>query len=123
MSERIDAIMDRIDAAQAVVEVALDAMPLDFLLAVFRDSRQPMKRRMDAAEIAAPFIHPKLAMIGTANVSGDFGTMLERAIQRSNAVRPIKMIEAKAVPVKSSEAAEVSSERMKQSFQSLRRRF
>jgi hypothetical protein len=93
MSERIKAVMDGIDAAQAVVEVPLNAQPLDFLMAVYRDSGQPMNRRMKAAEIAAQYVHPKLSAIAVHNTQGDFGVMLERAIERSNSV--MKLIEAK----------------------------
>lgn len=66
-------------------EVALpaNASPLDFLCAVFRDTGQPMARRMRAAEAAAPFVHPKLAV--TATLDGGFADRLEAALKRSSA--------------------------------------
>jgi hypothetical protein len=70
-----------------------DIEPLEFLMAVYRDPRQPMSRRMRAAEAAAQYRHPRLA--ATAVFSGDdFGERLEKAIQRSG-VRP-RLIEARA---------------------------
>ena len=75
------------------LEVEIDAQPLDFLLAVFRDSGQPMNRRVKCAEIAAKYVHPALSAVAVHNTQGDFGVQLERAIERSNSV--MKLIEAK----------------------------
>ena len=61
------------------LEVDDDATPLDFLCAVYRDSRQPMLRRMKAAEAALPFVHPKLAITLDTNA---FATRLEEMMQR-----------------------------------------
>jgi hypothetical protein len=36
--------------------------PLEFLCFVFRDAKQPMKRRIEAAKCAAPYVHPRLAV-------------------------------------------------------------
>jgi hypothetical protein len=70
-------------------ELGLDlskATPLDLLLAVVRNATLPLSTRMRAANIAAPFVHPKLAVV--ANVPyGDIKERLEKAILRSNAVR------------------------------------
>jgi hypothetical protein len=78
------------------LEVAADATPVDFLMALYRDIRQPMSRRLRAAEAAAPYCHPKLAV--TAIMEGtDFATALDRAVKRSEAAR-IKTIEAVKVP-------------------------
>ena len=41
--------------------IASGMTPLDFLFSVFRDARQPMKRRIEAAKYAAPYVHPRLA--------------------------------------------------------------
>ena len=81
------------------LEVGADALPLDFLMAVFRDADQPMNRRVKCAEMAAPYVHPKLALVATANANADFGVMLERAIEASTKARESpKMIEAQAKP-------------------------
>jgi hypothetical protein len=37
--------------------------PLDYMLEVLRDVRQPDDRRAWAAEKAAPYVHPKLAAV------------------------------------------------------------
>jgi hypothetical protein len=34
--------------------------PLAFLCSVYRDAKQPMKRRIEAAKCAAPYLHPRL---------------------------------------------------------------
>jgi hypothetical protein len=62
-------------------DVAHDASPLDFLSAVYRDSRQPMPRRMKAAEAALPFFHPKLAVIATDTMDG-LAALLEQMMER-----------------------------------------
>jgi hypothetical protein len=65
------------------VEVEPNASPLDFLYAVFRNNDLPLITRMRAAEAAAPFVHPKLAAVISASISGDeFGEALERARKR-----------------------------------------
>ena len=64
------------------LEIAPDAEPLDFLLAVMRDARQPMQRRMRAADIAANFRHPKVGVSVNINADG-FAERLEKAILRS----------------------------------------
>ena len=64
------------------LRVPPDIEPREFFLLVMRDHRQPMSRRMRAAEAAAPYIHPKLS--ATAILSGgDFAERLEKAIGRS----------------------------------------
>lgn len=40
-------------------------MPIDYMLGILRDERQPQKARMWAAQTAAPYCHPKLAQIDT----------------------------------------------------------
>ena len=47
------------EAVLTVVEVPADATPLDFLCAVYRDSGQPMPRRMRAAEAALKDAKPQ----------------------------------------------------------------
>jgi hypothetical protein len=41
--------------------IASGVSPLDFLCSIFRDARQPMRRRIEAAKCAAPYFHPRLA--------------------------------------------------------------
>jgi len=77
--------------------------PLDFLKAVYSNNLLPLSVRMRAAVEAAPYVHPKLAVVGTVT-SEDFASRLERAVLRSaqavnNGMQTNKMIEAK--PVKS----------------------
>src|SRR6516162_7066206 len=88
MSERIAEILDRIERTQngEGLEIASDALPLDFLCAVFRDQRQPMNRRMKAAEIAAEYVHPTFKAMAVVHAGGDFATRHERAIERSRTI-------------------------------------
>ena len=47
-----------------------------------------------------PFFAPKLTAVATTSMNGaDFSSLLERAIQRSLAGKPIKLIETQAVEV------------------------
>lgn len=87
MSERLNAVLDRIEKQLQSEEVAVgdDASPLDFLTAVYRDPRQPISRRLRAAIEAAPYLHPKLSATAVLRAD-DFATRLERAIERSGKV-------------------------------------
>jgi hypothetical protein len=67
------------------VELASHETSLDFFRKIYHNIRQPMARRMRAAEFALQFEHPKLGAIATASMNGqDFASMLERAIERSH---------------------------------------
>ena len=68
-------------------QVPPDAEPLEFLMAVMRDNRQPMNRRMKAAEAAAQYRHAKLGVVATTSFDGkDFASLLEKAILRSRGI-------------------------------------
>jgi hypothetical protein len=72
------------------LNVSAEATPLDFLCAIFRDPRQPMERRLRAAREAAPFVHPTYRATATVIMGDDFAARLEKAIERSRAVRLIE---------------------------------
>src|SRR6516225_826428 len=75
------------------LEVGPEASPVDFLCAIYRDSKQPMHRRLKAAIEAAPYCHPQLK--ATAVILGsDFAQRLELAVKRSEPA----LIEARAEP-------------------------
>ena len=75
------------DAPEALeVVVAADASPLDFLQAVFRDPSQPMQRRMKAAEVAAPYAHPKIAVV--ASLDAEFANRIEE-MMRGKGLNPV----------------------------------
>jgi hypothetical protein len=83
----VDEVLDQIEAQQAI-ELAPDATPLDFLTAVYRDTRQPMQRRLRAAAEAAPYVHPKL--MATAHVDGkDFASLLDARIAQLSEAKPL----------------------------------
>jgi hypothetical protein len=73
------------------LEVPADASPVDFLMAIYRDPRQPMQRRLRAATECAPYVHPKLSAAAVI-VGGGFAERLERANERSEAVRLIEHV-------------------------------
>jgi hypothetical protein len=45
--------------------------PLEFLLAIMRDSEQPFNVRLEAARIVAPFLHPRLQSIEHTATDGE----------------------------------------------------
>ena len=66
---------------------------LEFLQAVYRDTRVPLSTRMRAAIEALPFETPKLSAVAVASMSGeDFAARLERAMARSGkAQKPLPL--------------------------------
>jgi hypothetical protein len=89
-------ILAQASAPELVDEITLpaDATSLHFMQAVYRDSRQPMPRRMRAAVAALPFEHPKLAV--TVDASRAFAAQME-AMQRARGMSPV--IDAKPLPI------------------------
>ena len=64
------------------------ATALGLLQSVYRSTEVPLPTRMRAAMAALPFESPKL--IATALLTNeDFGTLLDKAIERSNGARVI----------------------------------
>jgi len=101
MKDTIVEELARLDPPEEQVELAPGETSLDFMQKIYRDPRQPMQRRMRAAEYALQFEHPKLGVMATTALNGtDFASLLERAIQRSGMTpeqlregRPLKLIE------------------------------
>jgi|SRR6516164_7872114 hypothetical protein len=96
----VDETLSRFDDEAELIELAPHETSLDFLRKVYRSVRQPMSRRMRTAIEALQHEHPRPQATATTNMSGqDFASVLERAIQRSLAGKPIKLIEAQAIEV------------------------
>lgn len=57
-------------AAKAAQIARSGLTPLDYMLKVMRDSKQPDDIRLDAAKSAAPYVHPKLAAIEHTGAGG-----------------------------------------------------
>lgn len=55
-------------AAKAAEIASSGLTPLDYMLEIMRDEANPKDMRLDAANKAAPFVHPKLAAM---TLSGD----------------------------------------------------
>lgn len=51
--------------------------PLDYMLGVMRDTTKPESIRLDAANKAAPYVHPKLASV---EVKGDADHPIEQTV-------------------------------------------
>ncbi len=84
--------------AEEMVELARDEDALEFWDKVMRSVRQPMQRRMKAAELRAQYKYAKLGAIAVGSMNGkDFATLLERAIRASGREREVKQIEAHAL--------------------------
>jgi hypothetical protein len=67
---------------------------------VYRGEVTLTSQQMRAAIEILPFEEPKLATVGVAHLTGqDFAAMLDRAIQRSLAGPPVKLIEAQAIEI------------------------
>lgn len=49
--------------AEAVAKGNDGLSPLDYMLAVLRDTKESPDRRLDAAKAAAPYVHPKRAPV------------------------------------------------------------
>jgi hypothetical protein len=87
------------ESERELIELGPGETSLHFFQKIYRSIRQPMSRRMRAAEFALQHEHPKLGAIATASMNGqDFASLLERAIRASNKEREVKQIEACVKP-------------------------
>lgn len=66
--------------AEKAAEIAASGLtPLDYMLSVMRDETVPRPERVDAANKAAPYIHPKLASI--EHTGEDGGPLIVKIIR------------------------------------------
>jgi hypothetical protein len=94
-SEKTREVLDRF-LAELEPPVIEGGNGLEFLQAVYRDTRVPLSTRMKAAVEALPFETPKLSAMAVASMTGDdFAARLERCLARSARA---KLIEGKALP-------------------------
>jgi hypothetical protein len=94
-SEMIYEVLGRIQA-EAELAIPADATPVEFLSAVYRDTGQPIHRRLRVAIECAPYVHPKLAV--TASFDGkSFANHLEAAIARSGKALVIEGVSSRLV--------------------------
>ena len=54
---------NKASAAREEAVKASGLSPLDYMLKTFRDSKQPVNIRLDAAKAAAQYVHPKLSAV------------------------------------------------------------
>ena len=74
---RVKGVPNKATAAKAAEVAASGLTPLDYMLAVLRDAGNPADMRLDAANKAAPYVHPRLAAI---EHSGGMAFSLEDAL-------------------------------------------
>ena len=97
-----------------------DLTPLEFLKAVYTNEALSLHARLKAAAAAAPFVHPKFAVIAQTT-SEDLVERLEKARAASAKVinaRPVQVL-SPPTPKPVSEAQQVSEEHMKRPMASL----
>jgi hypothetical protein len=96
--DTVDAALSRFDDEPELIELAPHETSLDFFRKIYHSVRQPMTRRMRAAEFALQFEHPKPRAIAIASMNGrDFASLLEKAIERSGKECEVKQIECSAI--------------------------
>jgi hypothetical protein len=76
-----------------------DITALEYLQSIYRNPAESDGRRLRAAIEALPYEHPKLSAVAVGHFRQDFAARLDRAIQRSAAGAPLKLIEAQVVQV------------------------
>lgn len=86
--------LDNILARQVREDEGLPDFPdgaseLECLRLVFRDRRQPTRRRWQALELAAKLATPRLSAVATIPLREGFAEQLDAAIKRSDAFRLI----------------------------------
>jgi hypothetical protein len=101
----VDETLSRFDDEPEQIELAAHETSLDFFRKIYHSVRQPMARRMRAAEFALQFEHPKLGAMAVGRMDGDFATLLERAIRASGKEREVKQIEGRAIDLSSEKGA------------------
>ena len=74
------------------------ATPLEFLQAVYCNENIPLPVRLRAAIEAAPYVHLKLSATAFIAAGGDFAERLEKALERSRAVRNAVVIDHAPTP-------------------------
>jgi hypothetical protein len=72
------------------IELASHEDALEFWDKIMRDIRQPIQRRMRAAEMRAQYRYPKLGVVATINNSESLAEALDRAIMRSGMTKLIE---------------------------------
>lgn len=80
------------DEAKSVFEIGPNAMGLDLLRAVYRNSSVELSTRLRCAMACLPFEVPKLAVTALVSES-DFATVLDRRIARYQEMERTKLIE------------------------------
>jgi hypothetical protein len=91
MTDTIETVLDRIEQQDAdAIEIASHEDALEFWDKIMRDIRQPIQRRMRAAEMRAQYRYPKLGVVATINNSESLADALDRAIMRSGMTKLIE---------------------------------
>jgi hypothetical protein len=95
MSERIVAVLDRIEAQQQQPTLPKDIRALELLQMVYRGEVKATPQQIRAAIEALPFENPRMSAVAVGYLTGEtFAERLERAIARSDRA---KLIEGRAI--------------------------
>jgi hypothetical protein len=70
------------DENEGEIELAQHEGELEFFDKIMRSTRQPIQRRMRAAEMRAQYKYPKLSAVATTRVDGSFADQLDRLIMQ-----------------------------------------
>lgn len=70
---------NKASAAREAAIAASGEVPLDYMLKLMRDETQPTAVRLDMAEAAAPYCHPKLAAVEHTG-KGEGGGIIHRHV-------------------------------------------
>src|SRR5215510_6783658 len=84
---------------KAAVIAAIEASgltPLDFLVAVMRNTEAPAHERMDAAKAAAPYMHAKLAAMTVSGPNGGPIETLNTTVSNRDRAKALLAVVAKA---------------------------
>ncbi len=93
MTERITAVLNRIEAEQQTPALPKDIGAHQLLQMVYRGEVKLTTQQLQAAKECLPYETPKLSAVSVGHMSGDdFASRLDLAIQRSERA---KLIEAR----------------------------
>ncbi|MDH5667224.1 MAG: hypothetical protein OEY86_04350 [Nitrospira sp.] len=73
-------VRNKASAAREAAIAASGEVPLDYMLKVMRDEKQPMEVRLEMAKAAAPYCHPKLAAVEHTGKGDGGGVIYEHRI-------------------------------------------
>jgi hypothetical protein len=97
--DKVAAVLDQIEAQQQSTAIPDDIPIMQLADAVVRGKMKLSPPQMRLLIELLPYHAPKLTAVATATLDGkSFAELLDKALERSASVRPLKLIEARADP-------------------------